>query len=364
MSKLVYTVTRRDFGRLALVLVSLALALYLGEMFCRILAPPPATIRFRQRQDNSERIGRPNIASVIENDPELFWRLIPNQRRPADGRWARGVISNDQSLREDHQISFSKADDEIRLLFLGDSCTFGSGLLHHESFVEKVEVLLRARFPKSHIECINAGVPGYSLFQGWRFLETKGLRFQPDLVVLTFGWNDSSKWDGFGDWEHYEALKVSQPIAALRWSRLCQLLWRTFHSTRSTKPASTGRTRLTRDEFGKLLAKIHRLTDQHDTALLLLIWPGRFNVESEQPPQTRTPLQQELFRFGSDEMEFGPSRSSGVVDLVSVVQQMAETHETAEIFLDHVHATSLTNQEIANAIVDKIKPWIEVRCKN
>ena len=365
MSEAVRTLTRRGrlIRRLALVFASLALALFLSEGFCRVLVPPPATIRFRQRQENSQRIGRLNVASVIENDRELFWRLVPNQQRPAEGGWARGVISNGQSLREDHEIPLSKTEHEIRLLFLGDSCTFGSGLLHHEGFVAKVEASLRARCPESNVECINAGVPGYSLFQGWRFLESKGFRFLPDLVVLTFGWNDGSRWDGVGDWEHYEALQAIQPIASLRWSRLCQLFCRIFHSSELAKSVSTGRARLTQEEFRELLAKIHQLTFQRNVELLLLIWPGRFNVELEQSPHTRTPLQQELYRFGSDEMEFGPERSSGMVDLISVIQRVAQTHEPGEIFLDHVHATSLANQEIAEAIVAKIEPWIEVRCK-
>ena len=346
-------------GRLALVVGSVVLAFFIGELLFRALAPSGGTIRFQQRQDNSKRFGRPTIASVIEDDPELFWRLVPDQRRPEQGGWARGVISNGEGLREDHEIPFTKDAREIRLLFVGDSCTFGSGLLHHEGFVEKVELSLRSRFPESRVECINAGVPGYSLFQGWRFLETKGFRLLPDLVVLTFGWNDQARWDGIGDLEHYEALKASRPIAPLRWSRLARFLWAALHSKQKPLSVSAGRPRLTPEEFRSLLAKIQEATRQKDVELLLLVWPGRLNVEGAPSPEFRTSMQREFHEYGAGEMEFGPGRSAGCVDLVPVVQRMTRTHKVSEIFLDHVHATSQANQEIANAIVDKVAPWFE-----
>jgi hypothetical protein len=47
--------------------------------------------------------------------------------------------------------------------------------------VNRTEVDLRERHSSTAIECIDAGVPGYSIFQGWRFLESRGFAFDPDL---------------------------------------------------------------------------------------------------------------------------------------------------------------------------------------
>jgi lysophospholipase L1-like esterase len=350
---------REVWIRTGLVAASAALALAAGEIALRLLNPPQPSIRFQQRQENSRRIRRLDIASVIENDPELFWRLAPGRRMPEDGGWARGVISNRQSLREDHEIPRAKPPGETRILFLGDSCTFGTGLLHHEGFVDRVEQRLRARYGLP-VECINAGVPGYSLFQGWRFLETRGLGLEPDLVVLTFGWNDRSEWDGLGDRRHFEALRAARPPAPLRWSRTAALAWAAFAGRQEPENATERRPRVLPEEFRSLLGEIHGLIRRRGVDLLLLVWPGRFNVDPA-PTGARTAYQIALYEYGERELRFGPEGESGHLDLVALVQRLRARHSPDELFLDHVHGTRLTNDAIAAAIVEKIGPWFESR---
>jgi lysophospholipase L1-like esterase len=349
--------------RAGLVAASIALVLAVGEVSLRLFFPPRSSIRFEQRQEKSRRIQRLDIVSVTENDPELFWRLAPGRRMPEGEGWARGVISNDESFREDHEIPRRKPAGEVRILFLGDSCTFGSGLLHHEGFVDRVEQLLRTRYAAGSrpaaVESINAGVPGYSLFQGWRLLETKGFEFEPDLVVLTFGWNDGSKWDALGDMGHLVASQRARPPAGLRWSRISELVW---SLGRSRPPAAGGgnRPRLLIEEFRSLLAEIHAATRQRGIDLLLLVWPGRFNVDPI-PGRSTTPYQRALYAYGTSELRFGPEGSSGHLDLVALVQRLRARHSPDQLFLDHVHGTSFTNGEIAAAIVEKIGPWFEAQ---
>ena len=135
---------------------------------------------------------------VFEADDELFWRLAPNVTLPPDARPLFGIVSNAQGLRADHIID-PKPSDRVRILFVGDSCTFGYRVAHDETFVATAQRRLRAASATVEVECINAGVPGYSLFQGWRFLETRAPLLEPDLVVLNFGWNSPATWDGIGD---------------------------------------------------------------------------------------------------------------------------------------------------------------------
>ena len=46
---------------------------------------------------------------------------------------------------------------------------------------------LEKAFPKAPFETLNAGVPGYSSFQGMLYLETILPRFRPDVVVAEYG---------------------------------------------------------------------------------------------------------------------------------------------------------------------------------
>lgn len=71
-----------------------------------------------------------------------------------------------------------------RIVFLGDSNTFGVCVEAQDNFVE---VLDRA-FPNAI--AINLGVPGYSSFQGYRTLLAEGESLRPDVLVVSFNYND------------------------------------------------------------------------------------------------------------------------------------------------------------------------------
>jgi hypothetical protein len=175
---------------MGLAATATGLGLGAAEILSRVLAPERPLVRLEQFTRIVEDRHKFHFEDIFQSDPDLFWRLAPGIRLPDDAWPMFGLISNQQGVREDHEIPSAKNDDEIRILFLGDSCTFGYRLAFEDTYVQRTEALLREKFPGISIDCINAGVPGYTLFQGWRLLETRGLRFQPDLVVLSFGWNE------------------------------------------------------------------------------------------------------------------------------------------------------------------------------
>jgi lysophospholipase L1-like esterase len=345
---------------LGLALVSLLAALALAELLVRLLVPQPSNMRFEHFVRGLQLFRWRDYANVIENDPELFWRLVPNRTLPQNAWPLRGVISNSQGLREDHEIPFEKPPGELRVLFLGDSCTFGYGLLHHEGFVYQVEAKLRSEFPQARLECINAGVPGYTLFQGVHFLETRGFRYHPDLIVATFGCNEDSDWDGIGDSHHYGPWLVSQYAPKLRESRLYQIVW-TVIDRWINDEAPGRRPRLLPEEFRSLLAQVHEDARRQDAELLLLVWAGPFNIAPDMPKDFVTSYQRDVRTYGQHELRFGPERAAGLVDFVPLVREMVKEHLPSDIFLDHVHGTSWANERFAEAIVKKLTPWVRAR---
>lgn len=85
-----------------------------------------------------------------------------------------------------------KPRDEVRLLALGDSITFGWELSEDEAtWPGQLQALLdgRAR-PGRRFRVINAAVPRYTSAQVLRFLRDRLDELQPDLAVLCVGWND------------------------------------------------------------------------------------------------------------------------------------------------------------------------------
>jgi lysophospholipase L1-like esterase len=272
------------------------------------------------------------------------------------------VISNGQGLREDHDIARQKPPGEIRVLFVGDSCTFGYGLKHSEGFVDLVEKSLQAKLPGVSVECINAGVPGYTLFQGWRFLETTGFGYDPDLIVLSFGWNDADTWDGLSDAQHYAAMQAAKPPAWLYWSRLGQLIWATLPSGESSSAHSTKRARLSTEEYRHLLERVRESATARGIGVLALVWPMRENVAPHVSPDARTPMQAQAYAFGmQDKLQIGSVRNPSSIDLVPIAQALTQKHKPSDVFLDVGHGTGLANQVFAAAIVDRIEPIVRSR---
>lgn len=345
-------------ARLCLVFVSVCVGVALAEVASRWVETPDRMVRFEYFDARIRESSHAQFMSLVQSDPELFWRLTPNVSLPDFEFPFFGVISNAQGLREDHDIALEKRPGEVRILFLGDSVTFGFKLSHADSFPEQVEERLQARFPGVAIECINAGVPGYTLVQGWRLLETRGLGYQPDLVVLNFGQNDQSSWpDGATDLEVYRARLAQQPPEGLRWLRLSHLLWKTLvpsHKAGGDPAArSVSRGRVPVDEFTPLLKKIRTMTQRQGVGLLVFVTPYREHVKRRSPT---SPHQEAQYEFAKD-------LPLGHVDGVKIVRRLEARHRASDLFVDAGHPTALTNQHVAEAIFGKIEAWLAARIK-
>jgi lysophospholipase L1-like esterase len=345
---------------LALALCAILVAVSVCEMAVRVFLRPPPMIRFSALAEAVDAPGGGgHLDDVFQRDADRFWRLAPNVRFPDDGGALVGVISNSRGLRDPREIPFDKPPDAVRILFLGDSTTFGWLLRYDETIVHQTEQRLRERFPGRDIACLNAGVPGYTAFQGWRFLETEGLLYQPDLVVASFGFNDSARWQGRGDLEVHRHDQLTRPAAGLRWSRLARLAWNAFHPW-PQHGVHDSRPRLLPEEFREVLGRIEATTKRRGVDLLLLVGALRINVDGSKEAGYRRPLQYEQVAFGRN-IAFGPGSEEAYVDGVRVLRDLAKEHTLEEIFLDHVHPTALANRAMADALAEKITPWMLAR---
>lgn len=116
-------------------------------------------------------------------DPRRGWVLRPGLRGHTP--YAKDVAINSQGLR-DREFAVPKPEGVYRILMIGDSLTFGSGVASADSLPKQLE----AKLGSAAVEVINAGVPGYGTYQERLLLEDVGLAYQPDLVILGFFHND------------------------------------------------------------------------------------------------------------------------------------------------------------------------------
>ncbi|MCZ6696438.1 MAG: hypothetical protein O7A63_07865 [Acidobacteria bacterium] len=94
-------------------------------------------------------------------------------------------------------------------------------------------------------------------------------------------------------------------------SRFCQLLWFARASFNIAEPVSGKRPRLFPEEFRALIKTIHESIRRRGANMLLVEWPGRFNINPITPRHLRTPWQREVHRYGGSSLVLelgGPPR--------------------------------------------------------
>ena len=120
-----------------------------------------------------------------EPDPVLLWRPMPVP--PYNSHRFKGP-----------EPATPKASRTFRIITYGDSNTDGPDV---GGWPERLQDALNAIEPSSgrEFEVLNAGVTGYSSYQGLRRFEMQAARYDPDLVLVSFGWNDAAPATGEPD---------------------------------------------------------------------------------------------------------------------------------------------------------------------
>ena len=125
--------------------------------------------------------------TIFMRDADLGWRLRPRADDVWDGVRMR---INAKGLRGP-EVAYEKRAGRFRVVWLGDSVTFGHGLRRYrQTFPHRVARRLERRRHVS-VETVNAGVGGYSPWQERQWLATEGVKYSPDLVVVSFVLNDA-----------------------------------------------------------------------------------------------------------------------------------------------------------------------------
>lgn len=233
-------------------------------------------------------------SGIFEGDPLLLWRLKPNLNQAV---WDFTVLStNAQHLRsEDPSKVFGpKAPGTIRIVCLGDSVTFGfrvpvvwpdkpteydRGWLPYPMLIEKQ---LRAANPGRNIEVITMAVPGYTSHQGLAWLRRDIDWLDPDLLTVSFGWNDAS----FSDAPDRDAVRTDWSAFGVRWlidhsqafaHATHWLRTRQARQSQANAPTPPPRpaARVSRAEYLNNMLGIQRLGREHGAAVIIIGAPYR-----------------------------------------------------------------------------------------
>jgi len=348
-----------DTGHYLLLLAMVVVMLILAELFTRSCVHYGTEV---QIGFGATRLDDRVVEAAFEEDPELTWRLRRDMRFPERDFPLRGILANSQGLRAPRLVAPKKGANEIRILFVGDSVTFGWRVSHDETISKRAEVRLASIYPELKITCMNAGVPGYSLFQGWKYLETAGMRFEPDLVVVSFGVNDGMSWSDLSDFQHYERLQAIRVPPALRFSQLAGLFY-TATNRKIIAPDYVNRPRLTLPEFHDLLERVKGFVTARNADLLLMTQALAGEFDGSEAAASHNHYQSEMARFGGA-FFLGPGREPAWIDATSVLRILAAERPGESLFFDHVHPTRIGYEALAEAVAERLEPWIENRMRS
>lgn len=284
-------------------------------------------------------------------DSLLFWSFRPNE-------------SNFNNLGLRGPNVEAKQPGEYRVLSLGESTTMAARLKYEECYSDRLEKYLAAATERP-VRVINAGIAGYTLFQGKTYLEHRGLGLEPDAVLLYFGKNDflpisylkkrthGDPDRGQTDRELFEELQANRKSLASRlaeWSNLYRMLikWRDSGKREEIKGEvllDDSEVRVPAKDRRMLLNSIHELCTERGIQLVLMI-PWYF--EFDQHPKL-------LRAF---------AKQSGVpyVDLPLKMPALL-TEKKSEYFLDAVHPNAEGHRLIAECLAEVMLPLLEEKAK-
>ena len=280
--------------------------------------------------------GEPNLGRLMQTDISAFWTLAPN----LDKVQVTEILANSDNTPSTYTYSTNEmgfrspplkpTGTRFRILAMGDSTTFGQHLADDETWPAQLQHLLDPEAER--VEVINAGVIGASSFQGLVFLNTRGLALKPDLVVATYGFNDwgtTEASDREKGWAYQNRDLVGFLKAALDG----------ISSTRGGRLVQ----RATPGEYLDNMLALVRLCEERDIPVLLIIWPKPYDEDDPgDNPLSYMVLLHEVCRI----------TTAQCLDLTPIFRAATEP-----VFLDRVHATTVGNGLVAEAIRSLLAKW-------
>ena len=134
------------------------------------------------------------------------------------------------------EFTNKKPEGVRRVVFLGDSNTFGMGADRYDNYPHRLGRWLSYSAGKRW-EVINAAIPGYSAFQMLQMLRTRAKDYAPDVVVVYPGaWNDYTpaiQYDDATAHEVIEAAKAARTGLSVKRLRVYELLAQSMKHTAS-----------------------------------------------------------------------------------------------------------------------------------
>lgn len=172
--------------RLLLLLFTAAVVLLAAEGAARLLLPPVTRGNITPVPPSLITLSTvPDVPFLLKPNAEAVHEFVTDPRGYFDPGARLTYRTNSLGFRGP-DTTRDKPEGTFRIIGIGDSFTFGSGVRNEDTFLS----VLQRKLDES-CEVLNLGIIGYSTIHEVALLERIGVTLDPDLVVICFFLNDT-----------------------------------------------------------------------------------------------------------------------------------------------------------------------------
>ncbi|MEJ5307142.1 MAG: GDSL-type esterase/lipase family protein [candidate division WOR-3 bacterium] len=267
-------------------------------------------------------------------NPIFFWEPIKGEY-PYNRFGFKGDLQN-----------IKKVKDEVRIFFIGDSNTEGEDL---HSF----PYILQKRFEKegrNNIKVINAGVTGYTSYQGLLRFKHYILKFSPDILVVSFGWNDASTF-----FYGYDRHRQFPPGLLYLYDHLKNYNFVKFIISQkikiSSKKGLDDLPRVSPQDYENNILEFLNLSKNRKFEIILLTRPYNINqYKSEKDFRKNVTIYNEILRKISKEYR---------IKLIDLEKFFNEKEDKSRYFVDDCHNNYLGFELISELLYDSLQNFLK-----
>lgn len=132
-----------------------------------------------------------SITSYEENGIKNLW---PGTHTKSYYNDSGSLISVDVTINSEgfrgKEYNVTKPKNTKRIIAVGDSHTYGYRVKDNKTFPFQLEEKLNANSKETSWQVLNLGVPGHNLIQKLKMFKRKGLKYNPDIVILQLNQDD------------------------------------------------------------------------------------------------------------------------------------------------------------------------------
>lgn len=273
------------------------------------------------------------------------------------------------------EISFSKSDSLIRIVFLGGSSTAGMGfnLKDEETWPWKTIQLLKNQNKHIKLDFINGALGAFTTFESYGRLWSQLRFFKPDIIVVSHAWNDLYYFNEMADnpmlWhreiakerpnEGWNAIKIK----LLSWSQILTRIKIFIDKSRYTKGEIGNDKGLTSkyntkglDIYEENMVLLKSFANEFNCELFICKQPTLISKNSSEKDKAKCRYEYHGFNHEEHVKAFNAIYSlidekmenKNIIDLTSL-------SGISENFYDHIHPTSRGSSKIAKIVSDSLQ---------